>query len=183
MFSFWPCLVPFSCGPLNESTSTVGEPVGKSSHQKSDAEVQTARMPSGPHRKFRPRISDLNFEFRENYMPVASRLKLRSRWRALGGRLLGPREYLQVYPGLRRILRLYRSAISSLSLLCVRNSDRTKLTPPLLKLLPFVRTRNIRPRLSRGKSNSTLQSCNVEPSRCHNEDMKARAYRNKSESN
>src|SRR2546427_7396883 len=58
-----------------------------------------------------------------------------------------------------------------------------QLRPPSLKLLAFVRTRHIRPRLSCEKGSSTLQSCNVEPSRCHNEDMKARAYRNKSESN
>jgi hypothetical protein len=60
--------------------------------------------------------------------------------------------------------------------------ENQQLTLPLLKLLPFVRTRHIRLRLSYGKGNSTLQGCNVEPSRCHNEGMKARAYRNKSES-
>src|SRR6266404_9100317 len=51
--------------------------------------------------------------------------------------------------------------------------ENRQLTLPLLKLLPFVRTRHIRLRLSCGKGNSTLQGCNVEPSRCHNEGMKA----------
>src|SRR5690349_12557949 len=51
-----------------------------------------------------------------------------------------------------------------------------------VETVPFVRTQQIGLRLSRGKGNSTLQGCNVEPSRCHNEDMRARAGRNKSES-
>jgi len=58
--------------------------------------------------------------------------------------------------------------------------ENRQLTLPLLKLLPFVRTRHIRLRLSCGKGNQLFRVVNVEPSRCHNEGMKARAYRNKS---
>lgn len=54
---------------------------------------------------------------------------------------------------------------------------------PFVETVAFVRTRHIPLRLTRRKGNSTLRICNAEPSRCHNEDMKAGAYRNKSENN
>ena len=141
-------------------------------------------MASAPHRKFRPRISDLNFEFRKNYTPLSSRLKLRSKWRAWGGAIVRSARVLASLPWLEEnSAPLPIGHQFTLAPLCSQFRQNQELTPPLLKPLPFVRTRHIRPRLSCGKSNSALQSCNVEPSRCHNGDMKARAYRNKSESN